>query len=55
MLEDEKMLGTVHIALGNNLSFGGDNDVPLHLDGVITRPDIYVDDKKIMEKGKFSW
>ncbi len=54
ILEDEKVIGTVHIALGNNLSFGGDNDVPLHLDGVIKKPDIYVDDIKIMEKGKFT-
>lgn len=53
VLEDEKVLGTVHIALGNNLSFGGDNDVPLHLDGVILKPDIYVDGKKIMSRGKF--
>lgn len=53
ILEDEKVIGTVHIALGNNLSFGGDNDVPLHLDGVIMDPSIYVDGKVLMEKGKF--
>jgi len=53
VLEDEKVLGTVHIALGNNCSYGGDNDVPLHLDGVITKPDIYVDSKKLVEKGRF--
>lgn len=54
ILEDEKVIGTVHIAVGNNLSYGGDNDVPLHLDGVITKPDIYVDNKKIMERGRFT-
>jgi leucyl aminopeptidase (aminopeptidase T) len=53
ILEDEKVIGTAHIALGNNLSFGGDNDVPLHLDGVITGPDVYVDGIKLMEKGSF--
>ncbi len=53
VLEDEKVKGTVHIALGNNLSYGGDNDVPLHLDAVITTPDIYIDSEKFMEKGKF--
>lgn len=53
ILEDEKVIGTAHIAVGNNLSFGGDNDVPLHLDGVITKPDISVDGKKLMEKGRF--
>ena len=53
ILEDEKVVGTAHIAVGNNLSYGGDNDVPLHLDGVITGPDIYADGKKLMEKGRF--
>ena len=54
ILEDEKVVGTVHIALGNNLSYGGDNDVPLHLDGVILNPNIFFDDNKIMQSGKFS-
>lgn len=53
ILEDEKVIGTVHVAVGNNMSFGGDNDVPIHLDGVISSPDIFVDDVKIMEKGTF--
>jgi leucyl aminopeptidase (aminopeptidase T) len=47
VLEDEKVIGTVHIAVGNNLSYGGDNDVPLHLDGVITKPNIYIDGRKL--------
>jgi leucyl aminopeptidase (aminopeptidase T) len=51
VLEDEKVIGTAHIALGNDLSFGGKNDVPLHLDGVIMSPTIYVDGKVLMEKG----
>jgi len=53
VLEDEKVRGTVHIAVGNNLSYGGDNDVPLHLDGVITRPNIYADKRLIMQDGNF--
>jgi len=55
VLEDEKVLGTVHIAVGNNLSYGGSNDVPLHLDGVMRDPDIYVDLVPIMKKGKAIW
>jgi leucyl aminopeptidase (aminopeptidase T) len=51
-LEDEKVLGTCHIALGNSKSFGGDTDVPIHIDCVISDPTIYVDDKLLMEKGK---
>jgi leucyl aminopeptidase (aminopeptidase T) len=46
VLEDEKVRGTVHIAVGNNLSYGRDNDVPLHLDGVITRPKMFIDNKE---------
>ncbi|MBN3039536.1 MAG: aminopeptidase [Candidatus Omnitrophica bacterium] len=53
ILEDEKVISTVHIAVGNNLSYGRDNDVPLHLDGVISKPDIYLDKEKIMDKGDF--
>ena len=53
ILEDEKVIGTVHIALGNNLSYGRSNDVPLHLDGVIRDPDIYIDNSIVMEKGQF--
>jgi len=52
ILEDEKALGTAHIALGNNKSYGGNIDVPIHVDGIFYKPTIIVDDKKIMEKGK---
>ena len=53
VLEDEKVLGTVHLALGNDLTYGGKNNVPIHLDGVMNSPTIYIDGKKIIEKGKF--
>jgi len=52
LLEDEKVLGTVHIALGDNKTMGGKVHVPLHLDGVIKQPNVYFDGKLIMEKGK---
>jgi leucyl aminopeptidase (aminopeptidase T) len=52
ILEDEKVFGTCHIAIGNNTGFGGKIDVPLHLDGIITKPTILIDNKKIMDKGK---
>ncbi len=43
VLEDEKVMGTIHLALGNDLGFGGDNDIPLHLDGVMDRPTMVTD------------
>lgn len=52
LLEDEKVLGTVHIALGNNVSMGGSVNVPLHLDGVIKKPTVYLDEKLLMDQGK---
>jgi len=53
VLEDEKILGTCHIALGNNYSFGGKVNVPFHVDGVMSKPTIYCDEKIIMKHGKF--
>ncbi|MFA5358004.1 MAG: aminopeptidase [archaeon] len=52
ILEDEKSLGTCHIAVGNNLSYGGFNDVPLHLDGLILKPTIFADEEMVMKNGK---
>lgn len=50
-LEDEKVFGTCHIALGNNVSFGGTIDVPLHLDGIVYQPTVVIDGKKIVDNG----
>lgn len=47
LLEDEKVGNTIHMALGNNTSFGGTCDVPMHYDGIVTNPTIYIDGKKI--------
>ncbi|MDI7246685.1 MAG: aminopeptidase [Bacillota bacterium] len=51
VLEDEKVLGTVHIAIGNNVSFGGTVDVPSHLDGIILKPTLVVDGVTVIENG----
>jgi len=52
ILEDEKVMGTVHIALGDNKSMGGNVAVPSHLDGLIMKPTVYLDGRKIMEAGE---
>ncbi|MBW2999612.1 aminopeptidase [Candidatus Woesearchaeota archaeon] len=52
VLEDEKVLGTAHIAFGNNLSMEGKVDVPLHIDCVFKKPTISVDGKIIIEEGE---
>jgi len=52
-LEDEKVYGTIHIALGDNTSYsGGTIKAPTHLDGVISKPTVFIDNKKIMNKGR---
>jgi len=53
-LEDEKVLGTAHIAFGNNISFGGTNDLPLHLDAVVYKSTVEIDGKLIIDKGKLA-
>ncbi len=51
-LEDEKVMGTVHIGLGNNVAFGGRVDAPVHLDGIMKSPTLIIDDKTVIEDGK---
>lgn len=52
VLEDEKALGTIHIAFGSNFDFGGHIKAGIHLDGVVKDPDVYVDGELIMRSGK---
>ena len=52
ILEDEKVMGTIHIAFGDNKSMGGSVRVASHLDGLITRPTVWLDDTMIMNNGK---
>ncbi len=56
VLEAEKILGTIHIAIGDNHSFGGTNKVPFHTDYVVFEPQVIVGgkgwQKKLLEKGK---
>jgi aminopeptidase len=52
LLEDEKVMGTIHIALGNNVSMGGSVNVPIHLDGVVKKPTVWMDGKLLMQEGK---
>ena len=43
VLLDEKAAGTVHIAIGDDASIGGDTEAPLHLDGIVRDPTVYAD------------
>jgi leucyl aminopeptidase (aminopeptidase T) len=52
ILEDEKILGTVHVAFGNNASMGGTVDIPFHVDGIVLNPTLELDGEVILREGK---
>jgi len=52
VLEDEKVMGTVHMALGDNKSMGGNVSVQSHLDGILLKPTLWIDETKLMENGE---
>ncbi|MFQ6076014.1 MAG: aminopeptidase [Candidatus Bathyarchaeia archaeon] len=49
--EDKKGLGRVHIALGDNSTLSGRVRSKTHLDGVILKPTVVIDDRVIVEHG----
>ncbi|GAA0793785.1 aminopeptidase [Faecalicatena orotica] len=51
-IEDESAYGTFHIGVGRNIALGGVHEANGHFDIVAKRPDIYADNRKIMERGK---
>ena len=52
VLEDEKVYGTIHVAFGSNNTFGGVVAAGVHIDAVVMKPDVYIDDKLIMRAGE---
>ncbi|MBI5563051.1 MAG: aminopeptidase [Deltaproteobacteria bacterium] len=59
ILETEKILGTVHVAIGDNSSFGGRVSVPFHEDFIFFRPTMEVikgeDKTEILIDGEPRW
>lgn len=57
MYEDRKSIGTIHIAVGNRYVDMYNDDATyrphfVHLDGVISKPTVYVDGTKVMDEGR---
>lgn len=52
VLEAEKVYGTIHIALGNNTSYGGKIDIPFHTDGIVKSPTLTIDGQIIVKDNK---
>jgi aminopeptidase len=54
ILEDEKILGTAHVAFGASAAIGGAVQVPVHLDCVVLEPTVEVDGTTIVEAGELA-
>ena len=53
VLEDEKILGTVHVAFGASAGIGGTVSVPIHLDVVVVEPTLEVDGTRVLDAGRW--
>ncbi len=51
--EDKKMHGSIHFGFGYNLSFGGNINLPFHIDGIIKKPTVKIDNRTIIKNGRF--
>jgi leucyl aminopeptidase (aminopeptidase T) len=52
VLEDEKILGTCHVAFGASAAIGGTVQVPVHLDVVVMEPTVEIDGEAILSGGE---
>lgn len=52
ILEDEKIIGTAHVAFGASAAIGGNIQVPVHLDVVSMRPEVTIDDTPLVLEGR---
>jgi leucyl aminopeptidase (aminopeptidase T) len=52
ILEDEKILGTCHVAFGASAAIGGTVQVPVHLDCVVMKPTVELDGEAIVRDGE---
>lgn len=52
ILEDEKIIGTAHIAFGASAAIGGKVQVPVHLDVVSMRPEVTIDEAPVVLEGR---
>ena len=52
ILEDEKILGSAHVAFGASAAIGGTVQVPVHLDCVLLEPTVEIDGETIVGGGE---
>jgi len=51
VLEDEKLLGSVHLAFGASAAIGGTVAVPIHLDVIVTEANLTIDGTRVLDQG----
>jgi len=52
ILEDEKILGTAHVAFGTSAAIGGTVQVPVHLDCVVLEATVEIDGEPVVQSGE---
>jgi leucyl aminopeptidase (aminopeptidase T) len=53
VLEDEKILGSVHLAFGASAGIGGTVSVPIHLDVVVIEASLEIDGRAVLDAGRY--
>ena len=53
VLEDEKVLGSLHVAFGASAAIGGTVAVPVHLDVVVVDPTLAIGGTRVLDAGRF--
>jgi leucyl aminopeptidase (aminopeptidase T) len=54
VLEDEKIMGTIHVAFGDNHTFGGTVRVSSHQDGIVMVPTLTIDGRAYVQDGRLA-
>jgi leucyl aminopeptidase (aminopeptidase T) len=52
VLEDEKLLGSVHVAFGASAAIGGTVAVPIHLDAIVVDASLWIDGEQVLDGGR---
>jgi leucyl aminopeptidase (aminopeptidase T) len=52
LLEDEKILGSCHVAFGASAAIGGTVRVPIHIDCVVLKPSVTIDGEPLVRDGE---
>ena len=50
--EEKKARGLVHVAIGDNVFYGGDVECAVHMDMVLYSPTVSLDQRRVVENGE---